>query len=286
MNRTRSVWGIVFSVLCLAGLCASGQTATVELRITDLDVYTDQSLWVRVVDESTGREVSRQEFEAIQSDLTLSVEAPLVDTLRVDAFVDLDADDQFGDEPGFRWILEAIPDSRIIDLGPLSEARIETLHWSPWIDGRIDKNEYTSFLFDEETDMEVYWDHDGTWLSIGLVSPGTGWVAIGFDPDRRMSGANIIIATVTADGVPIEDHVGSSPTGHREDGTSTIVSSAGAEDAGETTVEFVIPLAESGNGRDLPINEPITVILAYHETSDRLSSRHSKRSTREILLED
>lgn len=61
------------------------------------------------------------------------------------------------------------------------------------IDGVVFPGEYA-----HRTDaggFEVHWSNDINLRRIGLVSPGTAYVAIGFDPDRRMQGANFILGT-------------------------------------------------------------------------------------------
>lgn len=42
----------------------------------------------------------------------------------------------------------------------------------------IIRGEYLGFYLDEITGVVVYWEHDGTNMYIGLISPGTGWVAM------------------------------------------------------------------------------------------------------------
>lgn len=66
-----------------------------------------------------------------------------------------------------------------------------------------------------------------------------------------------------------------------------IVQGAGREEEGKTIIEFVIPLT-SDDPNDLPL-EPgseVTIILAYHLSSDRLTARHTRRSTSSITLDE
>ena len=62
------------------------------------------------------------------------------------------------------------------------------------IDGAIGATEYAHST--EVVGIEVYWANDATYLRVGLVAPGTGYVAIGFDPVRQMECANFIVGYV------------------------------------------------------------------------------------------
>ena len=62
------------------------------------------------------------------------------------------------------------------------------------IDGVIGANEYVHHS--EVAGIEIHWSNDATYLRMGLVAPGTGYVSIGFDPVRKMEGANYVIGYV------------------------------------------------------------------------------------------
>lgn len=84
----------------------------------------------------------------------------------------------------------------------------------------------------------------------------------------------------------IADHFGTSATRHRKDVNDQIVQAAGNEDDGKTVIEFVLPLqSEDSSDKTLQVGEAVAVILAYHATSDRLTTRHTKRSTTQITLD-
>ena len=116
-------------------------------------------------------------------------------------------------------------------------------------------------------------------------------MAIGLDPDRRMQGANFIIGTVRSGRMDIRDDYGTGSLSHGSDiangGTDDILDSAGRELNGQTTIEFIIPL-DSGDRFDKPLEpgETYEVLIAYHNTSDNFSTRHSQRGSGEIRLED
>ncbi len=155
------------------------------------------------------------------------------------------------------------------------------------IDGAIGSTEYTNST--EIAGVKVYWANDATYLRVGLDAPGTGLVAIGFDPVRRMEGANFILGYVEDGKGYFRDDFGTESTAHMADvdlgGVENIVSSAGAEWADQTILEFIIPL-DSGDAMDKPLvpGNTYTVLLAYHDLRDGFATRHSRRGTGEIQL--
>lgn len=156
------------------------------------------------------------------------------------------------------------------------------------IDGSIGATEYPHRT--EVAGVEVFWANDATYLRVGLVAPGTGYVGIGFDPVRRMEGANFILGYVEDGKSYFRDDFGTESTAHMADvdrgGEENIVSSAGTEWADQTILEFIIPL-DSGDAMDKPLvpGNSYTVLLAYHDLKDGFSARHGRRGTGEIQLD-
>ena len=156
------------------------------------------------------------------------------------------------------------------------------------IDGAIGSTEYAHST--EIAGVEVYWANDATYLRVGLAAPATGFVAIGFDPVRRMEGANFILGYVKDGKGYFRDDFGTESTAHTADvdrgGVENIVSSAGAEWADQTILEFIIPL-DSGDAMDkrLVPGNTYTVLLAYHDLMDGFTTRHSRRGSGEIQLD-
>lgn len=156
------------------------------------------------------------------------------------------------------------------------------------IDGAIGATEYAHST--EVAGVEVSWTNDATYLRVGLVAPGTGFVAIGFDPVRQMEGANFILGYVKDGKGYFRDDFGTEPTAHMADvdrgGVDNIVSSAGAEWTDRTILEFIIPL-DSGDEMDKPLvpGGTYTVLLAYHDLQDGFTTRHSRRGTGQIQLD-
>ena len=156
------------------------------------------------------------------------------------------------------------------------------------IDGVIGEDEYRHST--EVAGVAVHWTNTATFLRVGLVAPGTGYVAIGFDPVRRMEGANFILGYVQDGKGYFRDDFGTESTAHMavidRGGVDNIVSSAGAEWTDQTILEFVIPL-DSGDEMDKPLTPggTYTVLLAYHDLQDGFSVRHSRRGTGQIQLD-
>ncbi len=159
----------------------------------------------------------------------------------------------------------------------------------PIVDGIIHAGEYAHAM--EAGGFRVYWTNDTVVLRVGLFSPGTGYVAIGLDPDRRMQGANFIIGAVRNGQMEIRDDYGTGSVSHSSDiengGADNILAAAGRELNGETTIEFIIPL-DSGDRFDKPLKpgETYGILVSFHDTSDNFSTRHSQRGTGEIQLDD
>jgi hypothetical protein len=135
------------------------------------------------------------------------------------------------------------------------------------------------------------WRLDGSNIHIRLSARTTGWVSIGFSPDGRMQGANLIIGYVNDGQVEIQDHFGIRGIQHiadvRNGGRDDVTRSGGNESAGLTTIWFTIPL-ESGDENDFPINpsEITNVLLAFGPDRKDVTSRHRYRTTLRVNLVD
>jgi len=115
-------------------------------------------------------------------------------------------------------------------------------------------------------------------------------VAIGFDPDHRMRGANFVLCAVENGRVRTRDDYGNGSVSHTADtllgGTDDILEAAGREEDGRTTVEFVIPLVtRDPYDKTLVPGETYDILVAYHETSDSFATRHSRRGSGTMRLD-
>jgi hypothetical protein len=137
--------------------------------------------------------------------------------------------------------------------------------------------------------MTFSWTVNGDMLDIKLSAKTTGWVAVGFNPNKKMQGANIIIGYVKNGKVVINDEFGSGKTSHTGDtkqgGQDNILNKKGSESGGVTTLEFSIPM-KSGDSTDTVIDPTANtkVILAYGGSRDSLRTRHTFRTGKTVIL--
>ncbi|MDH5683038.1 MAG: DOMON domain-containing protein [candidate division WOR-3 bacterium] len=131
--------------------------------------------------------------------------------------------------------------------------------------------------------ITLQWKPDSVLLSVKVIAPTTGWVAVGFDPTQGMKDANIIIGYVHNDTAYVRDEYGSGPTTHASDvsadGTDDVTEIAGNETQDNTEINFKIPL-DSGDSRDRPliVGNSYNIILAYGQNgADNFDSYHKTR---------
>jgi len=131
---------------------------------------------------------------------------------------------------------------------------------------------------------------EGGNLGIELTGPTTGWVAVGFDPEQMMQGANLIIGYVESGTPSLRDDWGVALTSHASDvslgGSDDVTVDGGSESGGETTIEFTIPL-DSGDDYDNPMEPGSTypVILARGpDGADDFTTYHAFVTVAEIEI--
>jgi len=132
------------------------------------------------------------------------------------------------------------------------------------------------------------WMVDGADLNVKLSAETEGWVAIGFNPSKKMKDADIIIGCVDDGTVTIEDHYGSGQISHRSDesrgGTDNISNLSGREAGGMTELSFTIPM-NSGDEHDCILREGETCRLIFASgKKDKLTSMHNRKASMEIVL--
>jgi hypothetical protein len=140
-------------------------------------------------------------------------------------------------------------------------------------------------------DWELEWRVEGENLAVRISYPGTGWVALGFEPSRMMQDADIVIGYVSDDGeVTMTDQYGTGTTAHQLDselgGSDDLTQVQGSEAEGRTTLSFVKPL-DSGDEYDkaLTPGEQYQVIVARGpDGQDDMTSYHAGRGGFEITL--
>ncbi len=136
--------------------------------------------------------------------------------------------------------------------------------------------------------MNFAWKIDGDTLHGKMSAKTKGWVAVGFNPSKKMKDANFIIAYVKGTDVSIADHFGDKATGHSADkkkgGTEDVTLVSGAEENGVTTIEFTIPL-NSADKMDSPLSvDGDTMLLLGYADRDSFKARHKFRTSMSVNL--
>lgn len=288
-NRILHLSVAVAASSVVLSVAALGQ-ATLTMLFREMDPHVGQRFELRVVEQDTGLEIVRFSVPEIVSpafdleiaDLRIGV------SYRIDFYADASGNGIYDAPPAdhaWRMVFPDVQEDATLTF--THNVDFTDIAWPPYLDGRIDDLEYRNGMIDADTGMSVHWQNDGSILYIGLDAPGTGWLSIGFGPERQMQGANIVIAAIVDGELVIEDHYGNAPTSHRRDDVGHVIQAAGSEAKGRSTVELAIPLA-SGDEQDAEL-EPgseVVIILAYHRASDRLTMRHTARSTASIHLDE
>lgn len=137
--------------------------------------------------------------------------------------------------------------------------------------------------------MKFSWRVDGPLLHVRLKAPAFGWVAVGFNPELAMKGADFVIGYVKDGQVFVSDEFGTDEVEHKPDeslgGKREITNVFGSEANGYTEIGFSIPL-DSGDATDRKINPgaETTVLLAYNSTADNFRSKHNYNTTFKVNL--
>ncbi|BHH84209.1 DOMON domain-containing protein [Desulforhopalus sp. 52FAK] len=140
-----------------------------------------------------------------------------------------------------------------------------------------------------ENNITFAWSVEGDRLAVKLSAKTDSWVAVGFNPSKKMKDANIIIGYVKKGKVKISDEFGTATTQHKGDekvgGVDHVTVVGGTEEGGVTTIEFTIPL-NSGDEKDGVIDPAAdtTVILAHGEGRDSFKTKHKVHATFTVNL--
>jgi hypothetical protein len=141
------------------------------------------------------------------------------------------------------------------------------------LDGVATAGEYAFQWSDDASKIVLRWSVVGDRLIGAVMTPDTGWVAVGFGgTGPLMYGADILLGWVDARGAHVRDHYANSPTGHVPDSTiggqSNVLGAAGTQTAEGTTIEFERSLA-AHDTTDHAIEAGQThVIVASAESDD------------------
>jgi len=286
----KRILGTSIAALTLIAASLGAAGASIELRFETMDPIVGKLLELRLIHLETGVELQRiaaPELSISNFDVTFEGLEP-GESYRVDVYGDVNRSGAYDAPPAdHAWRLEFPEISESESLTFVHNTDFTDIDWPPEIDGVLAPGDYRNVLVDPATGLEVSWQNDGETIYVGLSAEVAGYVAIGFAPERRMEGANILIAAVSDGELLIEDHFGTSQTGHSKDVASNVIQAAGTEEDGRTTVEFAYPL-DTGAEDDKPLlpGSDVVIILAVHSSSDSLATRHTSRSTTTITLDE
>ena len=289
MSR-RTFYGLAATLALAAvlSLAALGEV-TLTFAFTDLGPHVGQALSLRVVDFASLVEVARVTVPAVPSASFQIDVSPFTEghTYQIDYFLDQNGNGAYDAPPvdaAWRFYVSSIQGPGLVTV--VHDAAFTNIDWPPLIDGAIASGEYRHSMTDPATGITVAWQNDSTALYVGLVSPGTGWVGIGFDPSMKMQGASFVLAAVANGTLSVTNEFGVAPTFHSSTKQSDIIQAAGQEANGTTTVEFVLPLAApDAEHKTLSPGETVAILLAYSADQDSFSARHTARSTTAITLD-
>lgn len=125
-------------------------------------------------------------------------------------------------------------------------------------------------------------------LKVKVSYPTTGWIAVGFNPVRKMKGANFIFGYNLNGKAVVGDEYGDSPYSHKSDtllnGKNNIIESTCTEENKTTTLSFTIPL-NSGDTKDVILEKgkEITIVLSAGK-KDNFKIKHFKLAKTKIVL--
>ena len=155
---------------------------------------------------------------------------------------------------------------------------------NPTIEGTLD-GEMEVFKH-PSGNFELYWKVlNETEIYMAINAKTTGWVSVGFDPSFMMKDADIKIGNIVDGVVTLEDHYGTSATGHKQDKDNEIIEVAGKEADGWTMIEFIMPLNTSkSDDKAIVPGEKMKVIIAYSSSTDALWRKHNFRDSTELVF--
>ena len=141
----------------------------------------------------------------------------------------------------------------------------------------------------EAKGVNFAWKVEGDTLHAKMSAKTKGWVAVGFNPSKKMKDANFILGYVKDGKGIVVDHFGDKATGHVEDkkkgGSDDVTLVSGTEEGGVTTIEFTIPM-NSGDKMDGTLSKDgdTVLLLAYGPDRDSFKPRHKARATLTVNL--
>ncbi len=160
-----------------------------------------------------------------------------------------------------------------VEEGPEINGEVEGYPRDPW----------------EQEPYRLYMAHDGEKMYIHLTVKTEGWISIGFNnPGGGMHGSNMFIGYFDDEEGKIRDDVAVGRT-HSEVESPAIEEFFVARENGFVIMEFSFPLEfpedEGYNLTGLNSGDSFGIILAYHNSSQNIRTRHSSRASLNAEIE-
>jgi hypothetical protein len=154
----------------------------------------------------------------------------------------------------------------------------------PIIDGVVSQGEYDSSVSFGGGKLLVYWSISGDEFYLAMKGETSGWVSIGIEPSVEMFEADMIFGYVSGNSVTVIDaysigFTGPHPPDTEQGGTNDILSYAGSEGNGITTIEVKRKLSTGDKyDKDIPKNGNVKIIWGI-ANSDEDSRKHSRKGS-------
>lgn len=136
----------------------------------------------------------------------------------------------------------------------------------------------------EAEGLTFQWKIQEDHMDCVLTGKTKGWVAVGFNNQPRMNGANIVIGYIENNQVAIRDSYAQGHH-HEKDKIQNLTKVSGEELGGETILKFTLPLANDKEGQDLLLTpgQPYFLLLAMGNENN-FKMYHAKRKALKITL--
>jgi len=140
----------------------------------------------------------------------------------------------------------------------------------------------------KQNGMEVSWFIQDNRVYFEMQAPTEGWVAIGLHTKNQLQGTNLIMGSISNQGLKVEDHYIQAVGKHQETkaigGGNALLDTHGKASKTQTTIAFSLPLqAPDIFHKNLKEGKTYYLLMAYSEEDD--FQHHSRmRTTISITL--